>query len=168
MDDIRDHTVEQDWAGYSADEHAVWRLLFERQQRLLVGRACGEYLDGLRGLGVAAGGIPDFSRLSDLLDQAKLEGLLVEITGLENSSSTLRAIAASFKTLKEFADFEAEIKEDEDAEDEDDTEADEEDGTDLGFKMGLSYTINLVLPKTDDIAVFNAIFKSLRENLLKK
>lgn len=35
-------------------------------------------------------------------------------------------------------------------------------------KLNLAYTINLVLPKTDDVAVFNAIFKSLRENLLKK
>ncbi len=35
-------------------------------------------------------------------------------------------------------------------------------------RLNLAYTINLVLPKTDDIAVFNAIFKSLRENLLKK
>src|SRR6202158_2764862 len=70
MDDIRDYTIEQNWAGYSADEHAIWRLLFDRQQRLLVGRACREYLDGLQGLGVAAGGIPDFRRLSDLLDRA--------------------------------------------------------------------------------------------------
>jgi len=36
------------------------------------------------------------------------------------------------------------------------------------FDLNLSYTINLVLPKTDDAAVFNAIFKSLRENLLRK
>jgi phenylalanine-4-hydroxylase len=70
MDDIRDYTIEQNWAGYSEDEHAVWRLLFERQQRLLVGRACREYLDGMQGLGVAAQGIPDFRRLSDLLDRA--------------------------------------------------------------------------------------------------
>src|SRR5713226_3768436 len=70
MDDVQDCTIEQDWSGYSADEHAIWRLLFERQQRLLVGRACDEYLDGLKGLGVAAAGIPDFRRLSDILDQA--------------------------------------------------------------------------------------------------
>ncbi len=70
MDDVRDCTIEQNWSGYSADEHAIWRLLFDRQQRLLVGRACREYLDGLQGLGVAAGGIPDFRRLSDLLDRA--------------------------------------------------------------------------------------------------
>ena len=35
-------------------------------------------------------------------------------------------------------------------------------------KFGLSYQINLVLPKTDDIAVFNAIFKSLKDHLLKE
>lgn len=65
-----DFTIEQDWQGYSQEEHAIWRLLFERQQRLLVGRACREYLDGLGKLGVAADGIPDFRRLSDVLDRA--------------------------------------------------------------------------------------------------
>ncbi|MGH9716232.1 MAG: DUF5343 domain-containing protein [Candidatus Acidiferrales bacterium] len=34
-------------------------------------------------------------------------------------------------------------------------------------KLGLSYTINLNLPATTEIEVFNAIFKSLRENLLR-
>jgi hypothetical protein len=33
--------------------------------------------------------------------------------------------------------------------------------------LGLSYTINLNLPATSDITVFNAIFKSLKEHLLK-
>jgi len=70
MDDIQDYAIEQRWSDYSEDEHAIWRLLFDRQQRLLVGRACGDYLDGLRALGVAASGIPDFCRLSDLLDDA--------------------------------------------------------------------------------------------------
>jgi len=70
MDDIRDYTIEQRWSAYSADEHAIWQLLFDRQQHLLVGRACRDYLDGLEALGVAAAGIPDFRRLSDLLDRA--------------------------------------------------------------------------------------------------
>jgi phenylalanine-4-hydroxylase len=70
MDDIRDNTIEQNWSEYSADEHAIWRLLFDRQQRLLVGRACRDYLNGLERLGVAAAGIPDFRGLSDLLDRA--------------------------------------------------------------------------------------------------
>lgn len=65
-----DFTFEQDWDGYSGEQHAVWRLLFERQQQLLRGRACREYLEGLGSLGVAAQGIPDFRRLSEILDRA--------------------------------------------------------------------------------------------------
>lgn len=34
-------------------------------------------------------------------------------------------------------------------------------------KLGISYTINLNLPATPDIEVFDAIFKSLKEHLLK-
>jgi hypothetical protein len=33
--------------------------------------------------------------------------------------------------------------------------------------LNLSYTINLNLPETTDVEVFNAIFRSLRDNLLK-
>jgi hypothetical protein len=35
----------------------------------------------------------------------------------------------------------------------------------LGFNLG--YTINLNLPATSDAAVFDAIFKSLKEHLLR-
>lgn len=38
-------------------------------------------------------------------------------------------------------------------------------GTGLGLNLG--YTINLNLPATSDPAVFNAIFKSLKEHLLR-
>jgi hypothetical protein len=40
----------------------------------------------------------------------------------------------------------------------------------LAFKgnLGLSYTINLNLPATTEIEVFNVIFKSLRDNLLRE
>lgn len=36
-----------------------------------------------------------------------------------------------------------------------------------GLPWGLSYQINIVLPESKDADVFNAIFKSLRENLLR-
>ncbi len=65
-----DLTIEQNWQAYSAAEHATWRLLFERQQKLLVGRACREYLDGLDALAVATDGIPDFRRLNEVLERA--------------------------------------------------------------------------------------------------
>src|SRR5207245_7427650 len=64
-----DHAIEQDWSAYTEEEHAIWRLLFERQQRLLAGRACREYLDGLGRLGVGANRIPDFRRLGDIREK---------------------------------------------------------------------------------------------------
>jgi hypothetical protein len=33
-------------------------------------------------------------------------------------------------------------------------------------QFGISYHINIVLPETKDISVFNAIFQSLKQNLL--
>jgi phenylalanine-4-hydroxylase len=65
-----DYTIEQDWGAYTEEEHAIWRTLFRRQEKLLQGRACGEFLAGLSGLGVAANGIPDFRRLNEALGRA--------------------------------------------------------------------------------------------------
>lgn len=70
-----DFTHAQPLARYTAEDHAVWRSLFARQAALLPGRACPEFLAGLKGLGMAAGyenggGVPDFERLSDVLEKA--------------------------------------------------------------------------------------------------
>ena len=62
-----DWTIDQGWDRYTAAEHGVWKRLFERQARLLPGRACTEYLAGTRDLALAADTIPDFLRLSDIL-----------------------------------------------------------------------------------------------------
>jgi phenylalanine-4-hydroxylase len=63
-------TITQDWAGYSAEQHAIWRILFHRQAAALRGRAAPEFLAGLSALSVTADGIPDFRRLNDALDRA--------------------------------------------------------------------------------------------------
>lgn len=62
-----DWTIDQGWDNYSAEEHATWKTLFERQTRLLPGRACDEFVDGMRDLPIDADRIPDFRRLSDVL-----------------------------------------------------------------------------------------------------
>ncbi|MFQ5775117.1 MAG: phenylalanine 4-monooxygenase [Kiloniellaceae bacterium] len=64
-----DFVIEQGWADYTEQDHAIWRTLFERQSKLLPGRACREYLEGLKALGVVAEGIPDFARLSDVMER---------------------------------------------------------------------------------------------------
>ena len=65
-----DYTIVQDWAGYGAAEHGVWRTLFHRQAAVLVDRAAPEFLAGISALSVTADGIPDFRRLNDVLDRA--------------------------------------------------------------------------------------------------
>src|SRR5882672_7381132 len=62
-----DWTIDQGWEKYTTDEHAVWKTLFERQTKLLPGRACKEFVQGMRDLPIGADQIPDFRRLSDVL-----------------------------------------------------------------------------------------------------
>ena len=120
-------------------------------------------------------GYDDFYRKNEYahkLDKEKLEGLITEITGLESGDGTVRAIRQSFEALKPYANFDAASGEKRDQGEQDkrnrsrNKKREEEDEHELD--LALSYTINLVLPKTDDVAVFNAIFRSLRENLLRK
>ena len=108
--------------------------------------------------------------VQDLKD-SELKGLIVQTTGGEPESSTTKAIIGSFKALKAFAKFDGL---DESSDEDDETETRDEESTDRNgqeqrpvSKLGLSYTINLNLPATSDIAVFNAIFKSLKEHLLR-
>jgi phenylalanine-4-hydroxylase len=65
-----DWTVDQGWTSYTAAEHGTWKRLYERQASLLPGRACDEFLDGMKRLPIAADEIPDFRRLSDVLSKA--------------------------------------------------------------------------------------------------
>lgn len=67
-----DYTVEQNWEQFTQEEHDRWDRLYERQSRLLPGRACEEYLEGLRLLSLSKSGIPNFNTLSD--DLEKLTG----------------------------------------------------------------------------------------------
>lgn len=62
-----DWTIDQNWAHYTASEHAVWKTLYERQARLLPGRACKEFIQGLQALDMGAEQIPDFGRMNDAL-----------------------------------------------------------------------------------------------------
>jgi hypothetical protein len=103
-----------------------------------------------------------------------VKGYIVQVTGLEPESPTIRAMHGSFKALRSFADFDATITGEADDGSEPIRGAEV---SDLTVQHGVSrpsplpqlrlgYTINLNLPNTTDVAVFNAIFKSLREHLL--
>lgn len=105
------------------------------------------------------------------LSDEKLKGLIIEETGQSADSNVVSLVLSAIKAVKKFCDFSGKITE-ESAErttgvtvSTQVTHADTTKPQKLG--MNLSYTINLNLPATSDIAVFNAIFKSLKENLLR-
>lgn len=112
------------------------------------------------------------------LDKGKLTGLVVEITGAAPEDRTTGAIVGTFFALNDLADFDAENEADsiEDASISEKIELTQQENNRVGaslrngteqvdFRIG--YTINLNLPETTDPEVFNAIFKALKENLLK-
>jgi len=65
-----DYAVEQNWAGYSAAEHSLYRRLFERQAKLVPRYACPEWIDAIAGLESAAREIPRFDQVSRQLRAA--------------------------------------------------------------------------------------------------
>lgn len=109
------------------------------------------------------------------LDESGLAGLVVEVTGLEENSRTLRAIVKTFLNLTSYANFELEAAtqiDDDGASDEkgSDRQA-SDDGTispqDQVGQLRFSHNIYINLPDTNDVEVFNAIFKALKDNLLR-
>ena len=64
-----DWTIDQGWHNYTPREHAVWKTLFERQSKLLPGRACDEFVRGMQDLPIGPDQIPNFEQLSETLSQ---------------------------------------------------------------------------------------------------
>lgn len=111
------------------------------------------------------------------LSDAKLKGLIIEETGADDKNVAVRNTAKCIRAINSFASHDE--KTDETPSVQPDVTPSEKltehslpvipqpTGGRPGMGMNLSYTINLNLPATSDIAVFNAIFKSLKENLLR-
>lgn len=65
-----DWTMSQDWDRFTADEHAVWDRLLERQIESVEGLACEAFLSGLDILRLSKPGIPDLAQLNPRLQEA--------------------------------------------------------------------------------------------------
>ena len=108
------------------------------------------------------------------LSDDKLKNLIVEITGKEPNDGTVTAIVGSFKACKQLADFDVDPKEALGSSDKVEPLAvsksivKHEPATQSqpSKEIRLSYTININLPETSDVKVFNAIFSSIKQNLL--
>ncbi|MFZ1011493.1 MAG: DUF5343 domain-containing protein [Candidatus Sulfotelmatobacter sp.] len=101
------------------------------------------------------------------LNDKDLKSLIVQVTGLEQENQVAKLIFSTLKQLKAFANFDAQPESAAAAEPTVLPKA-QKGGSPGAAQMGLnlSYTINLNLPPTSDQAVFNAIFRSLKEHLL--
>lgn len=114
------------------------------------------------------------------LPKDKLKSLVMEVTGGAHDDRTVEATVSTFTKLKELADFDADTKQAEIAEGNlvpasdangahsipDTRRRATEELESVG--LNLAYTVNIVLPETTNPEVYNSIFKSLKENLLKK
>jgi hypothetical protein len=100
------------------------------------------------------------------LERSKLKGLVVQATGSDANAPSVQAIVKSFEALNAFADFAVAAAPVETPETLDETPEMPNTGQMIGG-LNLGYTINLHLPSTSDVGVYNAIFRSLRDNLLR-
>ncbi len=64
-----DYTVEADWHAYSADDHEIWRQLFQRQSAQVERYACDEFIHALQALKLTDR-IPHFDKVNAILAPA--------------------------------------------------------------------------------------------------
>lgn len=62
------YVVPQNWESFTADDHAVWDLLFGRQVELLGTRVVSPFFDGIDLLKLSHPGVPDVEGLNAILE----------------------------------------------------------------------------------------------------
>lgn len=93
---------------YSPQEHYVWKILYERQMKLVPGRACDSFLQGLHDLGLSADAIPQLPDLSRRLQ--KLSGWqLSPVDALISARDFFELLAKRHFPAATFIRFEEEL-----------------------------------------------------------
>jgi phenylalanine-4-hydroxylase len=64
----QDYVVPQCWEAFTAEDHAVWDLLFARQVELLGSRVVSPFLDGIDLLRLSHPGVPELAELNAILE----------------------------------------------------------------------------------------------------
>lgn len=103
-------------------------------------------------------------------EDAALTDLIVSITGLPKKENIVRYMLNTFQLFQEQAKLAREDKVLTDNLDDEDDAVDESATSQMtnfgGRQLQLAYNINVVLPETTNVEVYNAIFRSLKGNLL--
>lgn len=118
---------------------------------------------------------PEIFKRSDYaykVDEGKLRDIIVEITGLKASDQVAQAIKGTFNVIKGYIDpvYNPDNAADTQSFGADSVSVAQAEPTvppQSARQLGISYNINIVLPETSNLEVLNAIFKSVRENLLQ-
>ncbi len=62
------YLIQQDYAAYTPEQHAVWQELVSRRMPQLREHACQEYLDGFEQIGLGADSIPNLAEVNKRLE----------------------------------------------------------------------------------------------------
>ena len=103
------------------------------------------------------------------LSDDKLKNLIVEVTGKKANDTAVVSITGSFKACNQLADFNAaDAKQNEKIPPLELSKSLVKHEAKPGGKadLRLAYTININLPETTNVEVYNAIFSSIKQNLL--
>ena len=98
------------------------------------------------------------------LTKEQIKEKVKTITGLPDGNKVVDAIVGTFTELIKLSDFESKLLPKQEQISMQSPETIQKISSQT--KLGLNYTINLNLPPTTNIEVFNAIFKSLKEHIL--
>ena len=101
------YVVRQDWNAYTPAQRALWRKLYQRQAKLVPGRACELFIDSLNKLD-AADDIPLLERTSEALYQATswqlvaVPGLIPDLTFFEHLAERRFPVTVWLREPEEF------------------------------------------------------------------
>lgn len=105
------------------------------------------------------------------LDEKGLLDVIVAVTGLPRTDNVVRAVLSTFQVFQGYARDASEEPAPETQQRRPVTaeavEQDDMEQPNISRTLGLTYNINVVLPETTNVEVYNAIFRSIRANLLQ-
>ncbi len=106
------------------------------------------------------------SEYAHSVTESKIKDIIVEITGLQATDQIVSYIKSTFNIIKSYIGTATSTDDAQTANDSSTIDYTENSSV-VKPNVGLSYHINIVIPETSNVAVLNAIFRAVKENLLK-